>query len=165
MSATVRFVVVLGHAWMVPTPKGNRQSGGRAETLRVSTPLEAVAEEAALGSRVRVVVIGDVAHVVVDVMLEREVLGDHHRELVVHVRELIGGRRHAVTAPHNHRDRADLTLRDPADVVLVEPLRDARRLAEIAVGVVYESVGHAWTIRHTPLPRPTPGRGDSDHPA
>ena len=50
----------------------------------------------------------------------------------MHVLELDGRRLVPVTAPHHHRHRADLALRDPADVVLVEPLRDPRRLAEIA---------------------------------
>ena len=70
----------------------------------------------------RVVVVGDVAHVVVDVVLELEVHGDHLGELRVHVLELVGRRLGAVGPPHDHRHRADLALRDPAHVVLVEPL-------------------------------------------
>ncbi len=42
-------------------------------------PLQAVAEEAADRPRVRVVVVGDVAHVVVDVVLELEVLATRRR--------------------------------------------------------------------------------------
>src|SRR5207244_2958965 len=113
----------------------------------LSTSAETVSEEATLRPRVRVVVVRDVAHVVVDVVLEREVFGDDRRELVVHVRELIGRRGDTVAAPHDHRDRTDLAFRDPADVVLVEPGCDACRLAEIAIGV-YEIIGHASTIRH-----------------
>ena len=48
----------------------------RADRGRRGGPLEAVAEEAALGPGVRVVVVRDVAHVVVDVVLELEVLAD-----------------------------------------------------------------------------------------
>src|SRR5215831_18070165 len=51
--------------------------------------LEPMAEEPALRTGVCVVVIGNVPHVVVDVMLELEVLGDDPRESVVHVRELV----------------------------------------------------------------------------
>ena len=39
----------------------------------------------------------------------------------------------AVPAPDDHRDCTDLALRDPADLVFVEPLRDPRRFTEIAV--------------------------------
>jgi glucose-1-phosphate thymidylyltransferase len=91
-----------------------------------------VAEEAATRPGVRVVVVGDVPHVVVDVVLEGEVLGDDRGQAFVHVRELGGGRLGAVATPDDHRSRADLALGDPADLVLVEPGRDPRRLAEVA---------------------------------
>ncbi len=91
-------------------------------------------EEASPGSSVSVVVVGDVAHVVVDVVLVGEVLGDDGGEALVHVGELGGGRLGPVAAPHHHRGRADLTLGDPADLVLVEPGRDPGGLAEVAVG-------------------------------
>ena len=45
-------------------------------------------------------------------------------------------------APHDHRRRADLALGDPADVVLVVPGRDARRLAEVAPVGVLVAVAH-----------------------
>ena len=45
----------------------------------------------------------------------------------------VGRRLGAVEAPHDHRHVTDLALGDPADVVLVEPRRDPRRLAEVAV--------------------------------
>ena len=49
----------------------------------------------------RVVVVGDVAHVVVDVVLELEVHGDHLCEAGMHVIE-VGGRRFGpVGAPHD----------------------------------------------------------------
>jgi hypothetical protein len=38
----------------------------------------------------------------------------------------------AVKAPNDHRDLADITLGDPADIVLVVPRRDARGAAEVA---------------------------------
>src|SRR5690349_20940102 len=79
-------------------------------------PAHPVAEEAALGAGVRVVVVGNVPHVVVDVVVVREVLGDDERELLVHVRELRRGRLGAVAPPHDHRRRTDLALGDPADV-------------------------------------------------
>ena len=54
-----------------------------------------------------------------------------------------------MAAPHDHRRRADLALGDPADVVLVEPRRDPRRLAEIAPVGVLVPVGHAASrLRH-----------------
>jgi len=49
-----------------------------------------MAEEPADGPAVRVVVVGDVAHVVVDVVVELEVLDHHVRKLRMHVRELLG---------------------------------------------------------------------------
>ncbi len=97
-----------------------------------------MAEEPTDRSRVRVIVVRDIAHVIVDVVVEREVRRDHHGELFVHVRELIGRRVHAVPAPYDHRRGADLALRDPADVVLVEPRRDPGCLAEVAVRVALE---------------------------
>jgi glucose-1-phosphate thymidylyltransferase len=82
---------------------------------------------------VGVVVVRDVPHVVVDVVLEGEVLADDVGQPLVHVGELFGRRLGAVPAPYDHRSRADLALGDPADVVLVEPGRDPRRLAQVAV--------------------------------
>ncbi|MDQ1467406.1 MAG: glucose-phosphate thymidylyltransferase [Actinomycetota bacterium] len=92
-----------------------------------------MAEEATTRAGVGVVVVGDVPHVVVDVVLEREVLRHDIGEALVHVGELRGGRLGSVTPPHHHRGRADLALGDPADLVLVEPGRDPRRLAQVAV--------------------------------
>ena len=81
----------------------------------------------------RVVVVRDVAHVIIDVVLELEVRLDHHRELAHHVIHVVFGRGHAVMAPHDHRGRTDLALGDPTDLVLVEPLGDPSGLAEVAV--------------------------------
>src|SRR3954447_15067016 len=104
--------------------------------------LHPVTEEAAFRAGVCVVVVGDVPHVVVDVVLEREVLGDDAREVLVHVRQLGCGWVDAVPAPDDHRRRADLALGDPADVVLVVPRRDPRRFAEIAPVRVLVPVSH-----------------------
>ena len=69
--------------------------------------------------------------------------------------ELVRRRLDAVPAPHDHRDRADLALGDPADVVLVEPRRDPRRFAQItAVDAFVASSRHDPS---TPAPR-TPAR-------
>ena len=107
----------------------------RPVTIRLGRALlaQVMAEEATLRPGVRVVVVRDVAHVVVDVVIKLEVGVDDHRQLRVHVRELLGRRVHTVAPPHDHRHRADLTLGDPAHVVLVEPLGDARGLAQVAV--------------------------------
>src|SRR5215213_1967279 len=85
----------------------------------------AVTEEAALRTRVRVIVVGDVPHVVIDIVLEHEVFADHPGELLMHVCELFGRRFDAVSPPDDHRGRADLTFGDPADVIFVEPLGDS----------------------------------------
>jgi len=88
----------------------------------------------------RVVVVGDVSHVVVDVVLEGEVVRNHRRQPGAHVGQVLFGWFDAVVPPHDHRNRADLTLRDPADVVLMEPRGYPRRFAEIAVGAHRELV-------------------------
>ena len=109
--------------------------------------LQAVAEEAALGPGVGVVVVGDVAHVVVDVVLELEVLGDHvGQALVEHGLHVV--------AAGSGRARCHTTIGTAQishsaiqhSVVLVEPGRDAGRLAEVAAG-------HAvvWPIAAAPI--------------
>src|SRR5207248_6790457 len=98
----------------------------------VSFATQAVSEEAALRPRVRVIVVRNVAHVVVDIVLELEEALHDRRQLLVHVRELRRWRGGAMASPHDHRNRADLALRDPTHVVLVEPRRDACRFAQIA---------------------------------
>src|SRR5215467_5574744 len=89
-------------------------------------------EEAALGPRVRVVVVGDVAHVVVDVVLAHLGLGDLVQARP-HVLEVLGRGRGAVPAPHHHGHVAHVALRDPADIVFVVPGRHALGPAQIAV--------------------------------
>jgi hypothetical protein len=46
-------------------------------------------------------------------------------EPLVHVREVLRGRFRAVEAPHHHRYITHIALRDPANIVLVVPRRDA----------------------------------------
>ena len=69
---------------------GNRRVVAGVDALL--TP-ESVSEEAPLRTRVGVVVVGDVAHVVVDVVLDGERLPGHPAQLLVHVLEV---RRRAV---------------------------------------------------------------------
>ena len=77
-----------------------------------------------------VIVIGDVAHVVVEIELaepiERDLL-----DALMHMSQMLDGRLGAVEAPHDHRHFADVTLGYPTDVILVIPGRDAGGLAEI----------------------------------
>ena len=87
--------------------------------------------EPALRTGVGVIVVGDIAHVIIDVMLKIEKLFDHRAELRLHVLHVILRRFDPVMAPHDHRRRANLTLGNPADVVFVKPLSDLGRFAEI----------------------------------
>src|SRR5437773_12507828 len=92
-----------------------------------------MAEEPSDRTSVRVVVVGDVAHVVVDVVLEREVLTHDHGQSRVQLDLHVLGRTGVVAAPHDHRYGTDLTLCDPAELVLVEPRSDASFLTEVAL--------------------------------
>src|SRR5215472_15019442 len=98
-------------------------------------------EKAALGPRVRVVVVGNVAHVVVHVVLAH--LGESHVvQAGPHVLEVFGRGRGAVPTPDHHGHVAYVALGDPADVVLVVPGRHALGAAEIAVVHAPALVGH-----------------------
>ena len=68
----------------------------------------------------------------------------HPRQLGHHVLDGVLGRRRTVVLPHDHGHAADLAVGHPAHVVLVVPLRQARRLAEVAAGVERER--HAWLV-------------------
>jgi hypothetical protein len=46
-----------------------------------------------------------------------------------------------VMLPHHHGHTADLAVRHPAHLVLVMPLRQVRRLAEVTAGVRRERHG------------------------
>src|SRR6266481_5414822 len=118
------------------------RSGTGSAASRVS------AEEAALGPGVGVVVVGDVAHVTVDVILAELGRRDLTQPLA-HVGQVLGRRLRAVPAPDDHRHLADLALRDPADVVLVKPRRQLLGPAQIAAldfdeaVFAHEAIGYA----------------------
>ncbi len=111
--------------------------GTDARTLRQAPGTE----EPALGPAVGVVVVGDVAHVVVDVALAAENAGGDLAQQRVHVGHVLGGRLGAVVAPHHHGHVADVALGDPADVVLVVPGRDPGRPAQVASADASEGGG------------------------
>jgi hypothetical protein len=90
-------------------------------------------EEPAFRSCMSVIMIGDVAHVVVEIELAKPIEGDL-RDALMHMSQMLDGWLGAMEAPHNHWHFADVTLGNPADVVLVIPGRDARRATEIAAG-------------------------------
>jgi hypothetical protein len=93
-----------------------------------------MAEEATSWSSVGVVVVGDVAHVVIDVVLVIEVgTYDKGETFVEHGLHLMG-RLGIVLLPDDHRDCADLALGDPALIILVEPLGEASGFTEITPG-------------------------------
>src|SRR5690348_13036009 len=113
--------------------------GGDARRLPPGTGTE----EPALGPAVGVVVVGDVAHVIVDVALAAEHAGGDLPQQGVHVALVLGGWLGAVVAPHHHGHVADVALRDPADVVLVVPGRDLRRPAQVASADAGEGGGRS----------------------
>lgn len=79
-----------------------------------------------------VVVIGDVAHVIVNPPLAHTELlvGDEREGGVQNATYLVTGLR-VVVAPHHHRYEADRAVGDPALVVLVVARREHRRFAEL----------------------------------
>src|SRR6185503_9088207 len=79
---------------------------------------EAVTEEPALGTAVRMIVVWDIAHVIVHVDLA-ELTSRDLAEPLVHVRQMLRGRLRAVEAPHHHRYIAHIALGDPANIVFV----------------------------------------------
>jgi hypothetical protein len=82
---------------------------------------------------VGVEVIGDLAHHPVDgIAVGAEAIGTDPFELRHHVGDLIGRRLGAVVVPDHDWDVARLTVRHPADAVLVVPRRHPGRLAQIA---------------------------------
>ena len=74
--------------------------------------------------------IGDVAHMVVEIEFT-ELIASDLLDPLVHVGEMVGRWLGAMEAPNDHRHFADLTLRNPTDVILVIPGCDAGRSAEI----------------------------------
>ncbi len=81
-----------------------------------------------------VVVVGDVAHVVIDRPLtDPEFTVGHRRESFVELSFQILRWRGVVVAPHHHGHEAYLAVRDPAEIVLDVTRRDHRRLAELTI--------------------------------
>ena len=97
-------------------------------------PLRAAPSEGA--SSVRVVVIGDVAHVIVErpLALAQLAISDSTKQYS-HLVALIFGRRGAVCAPHDHRYLANLAVGNPTQFVFEVARGDDRRFAKIAAVV------------------------------
>ena len=112
-----------------------------------------MAEEAALGTSVSMVVVGDVSHVIVDVELA-ELRRSYFSNPIMHVSQVFDGWLGSMKAPHDHRYRADLALRDPTDVILVIPSSNARGAAEIAAIHLHEGgLGHSSATLLCSFPR------------
>ena len=86
-----------------------------------------------------VIVIGDVAHVVVEIELAEPVESDLLDPLV-HMGQMVDGWLGPMEAPHDHRYFADVTFGNPTDVILVIPGCDAGGAAEIAPVDLLEGV-------------------------
>lgn len=81
----------------------------------------------------RVIVLGDVAHVVVDGPrgVHELLISDFGEDLMEVSAHLVGGQC-VVHTPDHHRHEADLAVRDPTDLVFVVALGEDGRLAELA---------------------------------
>ncbi len=73
--------------------------------------------------------VGNIAHVIVNVVREIEMLCHNRRKLSVHMGEMIVGRNDAMVSPDHHGRGADLTLCNPTNLVFMEPLGDFCGLA------------------------------------
>jgi hypothetical protein len=88
------------------------------------------------GSRVRVVVVGDVAHVVIDGPGGIHKLFIRHcSENLVEVSLHLIGRVGIVGSPHHHRHEAYLAVSNPTDLVFEVALGEDSRLAEFTLSV------------------------------
>src|SRR5579872_7401399 len=115
-----------------PSGTGRNATAGAARARGCSADPEAPGPEGVV-PRVRVVVVRDVAHVVVDVVASdaEPLVGDRAEcgeQPVADLRRRSGG----MDAPDHHRHLAQLAVRDPAVLVLVVPPRPPRGLAQLA---------------------------------
>src|SRR5437867_3103574 len=124
-----------------------------------ASALAVATEEAVLGPRVGVEVVGDVAHVPVHPELTKLRGGDLAQALA-HVRDVRLRRRRAVEAPDHHRRLADLALGDPADVVLETPQGQLQGAAEVAVFETGELETGRGRRAHAPCPTATDAGAD-----
>ena len=68
--------------------------------------------------------VGNIAHVIIDIMLEVEEFFHYRAELDLHMVHVFRWRLDSMVAPHHHRSCTDFALGNPADLVFVEPLGD-----------------------------------------
>ena len=80
----------------------------------------------------RVVMLGNLTHVVVHVVLVLEEFRHHRGQAIVKVRLDVVARIRVVGPPHHHRHATHLAFGDPTDVVLVEPFRQSRLFTQFA---------------------------------
>ena len=81
----------------------------------------------------RVVVVGNIAHVVVDgPVAGPELAVRDNRQSRVELALDLDGRRVDVRPPHHHRHQADFAVSDPAEVVVKVSRRQRRGFTEIA---------------------------------
>src|SRR5690242_2905193 len=137
-----------------------RKTCARKNASEIDLP----AEETALRPRVSVEVIGDVPHVTVDPVLT-DALGRDAPQRGLHVLQMRGRRLRPVKAPHHHRRLTDLTLRHPANLVLVKPRRDLLRPTEITPVYLLElALTHAPDSSLAPAPLSVPLTSGSPSP-
>jgi hypothetical protein len=86
------------------------------------------------GSGVRVVVVGDVSHVVIRFpLVAAEFLISHDTESLEQLRLYVRRWRGIVHSPHHHRHEADFTITNPTQFVVVVPLGYDRRVTKLAL--------------------------------
>jgi hypothetical protein len=108
----------------------------------------------------RVIMVGNIAHVIVHVNVA-ELASCYLAEALVHVTQMLGRRLRAVKTPYHHRHVAHITLGNPANIVLVVPGRDAGRSTEITP--VHLDEGMLWSCHGAVENRPGAG-GASTRP-
>lgn len=85
-----------------------------------------------------VVVSGNGAHVVVDPKFVAEVLLDNRGQIRVQLGADLARRIWLMTTPDDHRYRTHLAFRNPAEIVVEEPLGQLRCFAQVTVGIQYD---------------------------